>query len=529
MYKITTITICIITILSNTSNYLYSSNKNRNSKSNNIRVLYLGDSLSYGAFGKQIERGLKTFGLDVYLSVTGGGSPYYWLSSHPSVSSTIGYWEKTPRHEIRKKYIKRVPKIDELIKKYKPQIVVIQAGTNLYASLRSKRRSHRHNVKEVSSLVNELCKTVSKYNVLCYWILPPDSHPKKYPESLQKEMANIIKRSANKYGSFFDSRQYTQYTASYPKFDGIHYGPQEASKWARQVLHSFRNYIFSSKKLWTQDAKSINDEKSKHGSLKQLQAKIDEELNEDYDLTIKGFTTKQVSDQLLYASYPKKYQNKMVTVKKYKIEKEQNKITKIPTFINNQISEETRQRLHSQTVKGISSQNKIYLNDRSSIEKQNKIYKSYNIKKAFQLNDNIEDIKIDNNEEIIEKKGIHPKPRVQKVRKSFSPSQKPIEVFIKLIKKTKVTNLNEVIYEKAFAVYEYEVLKVERGKYPYDKIRVAHMIVMNRKFTGAVKHHIGKKFSIKLAPLDNYKRLKLIQIEDNLPSNFKLPIYIAYH
>ena len=46
------------------------------------RVLYLGDSLSMGAFGKTLDSGLRNQGMEVYTVVAGGASPYYWLKAY---------------------------------------------------------------------------------------------------------------------------------------------------------------------------------------------------------------------------------------------------------------------------------------------------------------------------------------------------------------------------------------------------------------------------------------------------------------
>lgn len=49
------------------------------------RILYLGDSLSIGAFGQTLDQSMRSAGFEVHTAVAGGASPYYWLRSHQSL------------------------------------------------------------------------------------------------------------------------------------------------------------------------------------------------------------------------------------------------------------------------------------------------------------------------------------------------------------------------------------------------------------------------------------------------------------
>ena len=106
------------------------------------KILYLGDSLSMGSFGRTMDSEMRAAGHEVYTYVTGGATPYYWLGIYDVQKTTIGQWEKTPEKETRKKTA-TVPKIEDLLRKHVPDIVVVQTGVNLYAQLRSKQRSKK--------------------------------------------------------------------------------------------------------------------------------------------------------------------------------------------------------------------------------------------------------------------------------------------------------------------------------------------------------------------------------------------------
>ena len=131
-------------------------------------VLYLGDSMSMGAFGNAFDLKLREAGFEVYTYVAGGATPYYWLSRYEPVASDIGFWEKTPAVNRRQKVIKEVPKVESLVEDWNPDIVVIQTGTNLYSSLRSKRREKSDNIAVVEGLCRDMAKAAVSGGCLLY-------------------------------------------------------------------------------------------------------------------------------------------------------------------------------------------------------------------------------------------------------------------------------------------------------------------------------------------------------------------------
>jgi hypothetical protein len=207
------------------------------------RVLYLGDSMSMGAFGTTLDHEMRAAGFDVYTFVAGGATPYYWLSRYSTINGPIGYWEKTPRSERRQNITSAVPKIESLLERYDPDVVVVQTGTNLYSALRSKRRSKADNVKEVEGLLNHMVEAATQGGRKCYWITPPEAHPDRYPTELQAELAELTKRVVGREAKVFDSRKVTSYTDPYPTNDGIHYGATEARQWANFVANDFRQFM----------------------------------------------------------------------------------------------------------------------------------------------------------------------------------------------------------------------------------------------------------------------------------------------
>ncbi len=75
------------------------------------KVLFLGDSMSMGAFGTTLDQSMRDSGLEVYTFVTGGATPYYWLSDYQPISSTVGHWMRTPDGEKRTSISRAAPRL----------------------------------------------------------------------------------------------------------------------------------------------------------------------------------------------------------------------------------------------------------------------------------------------------------------------------------------------------------------------------------------------------------------------------------
>jgi hypothetical protein len=201
------------------------------------RVLFLGDSLSMGAFGTTLDKRLRESGLEVYTSVTGGATPWYWLQEFPPMPTDIGHWKKTPKEDQRYKVLDETPKVEALIAAYKPDAVIVQTGTNLYSTLRSAKTTPEQAQTKVLSLMQKMAAAITSRGCALYWITPASAHPERFPVDLQRLMLNLTKRAVGTSGHVFDSYAVTTYKDAYPAEgnDGIHYGPTEAAAWAEIV------------------------------------------------------------------------------------------------------------------------------------------------------------------------------------------------------------------------------------------------------------------------------------------------------
>lgn len=342
------------------------------------RVLFLGDSMSMGSFGTTLDQRLRDAGHEVHTYATGGATPYYWLKEFDTISSDIGHWVKTPDSEKRVRVVKAVPKVEDLMKKINPDVVVIQTGTNLYASLRSKRQTPAERVQTVEYMVDRMCRAVTATGRKVYWITPPDAHEKKFSRELQTQMRELMKRVAGKHGRVFDSWSVTKFTEPYPAEDGIHYGPEDAAAWAGKVADDFQ--AWAAKLSWKRE-------------------KPDQKAADAGSESIRKATPVEG--------------------------KNHNKLT----------------------------------------------------------------------------------------------------VTLRLTAKSNFEAPAEVTYRNALAVYEYEVVRVDKGQYSLPKIRIAHMVMLDRKILNPRDWKIGRTLSLDLVPLATYPSIEKIQTLDELPEDPSLPLF----
>lgn len=361
------------------------------------RVLYLGDSQSIGAFGKTFDRSMRSSGLEVYTVVAGGSSPYYWLKTYKSIPSSIGYWEKSPSGERRTGFIRAVPKLETLLQKHKPNVVVVQTGINLYATLRSRRHSKEENRKQVKSLIDQMCLATTKAGAKSYWILPPHSHTKKYPDSLQDELRAIMSESVSRFqGEIFESQKFTQFTDPYPATDGIHYGSEDSVLWANKVGIHFANYM---------------------------------------------------------------------KVTRYKV------------------TSNIAKGLPIQPVTSLRSNTSALMPERSA-----PAYSSTN-------------------------------------KKASGNDFAPVDLVLKLVKKSEIKNPNQASYDRALGMFEYEVIKVRKGDYQFDRIRIVHGIMFRKKLTSSARRKIGDTIELTLVPRAKYPNLATWHLENQIGDNDSLPVY----
>jgi hypothetical protein len=198
------------------------------------KILMIGDSLSVGGFGDTVREHLvREFGpQNVAFFASCGSSPESWLENERVFYTKCGYREKTPTTDVYSDYHKgkrppqmATPKIETLIERYKPTIVIVQLGTNWMDQTLSDDYI-RHILAQFVAAVHSNGKR------RMIWIGPPDSA--RFTK-VQNRIYRLIQQSVPRGDPVIDSRRFTRYVMGKTGGDGIHYNRESGEAWAKPV------------------------------------------------------------------------------------------------------------------------------------------------------------------------------------------------------------------------------------------------------------------------------------------------------
>jgi hypothetical protein len=202
------------------------------------RVLMIGDSLSVGSFGEVLQQHLELrYGRgNVAAFASCGSAPENWLRDEPVFLTKCGYRERTPTTDIYRDSHNgkpppptRTPKIETLIEKYKPTIVIVQQGTNWMDRPLSD--------DKIRSILDRFVSAVHTGAVRkLVWIGPPDSW--RFSRT-QSRIYRLVQQSVRRGDPVIDSRRLTHYQPGKTGGDGIHYNRESGEAWARKVINQY--------------------------------------------------------------------------------------------------------------------------------------------------------------------------------------------------------------------------------------------------------------------------------------------------
>ena len=189
----------------------------------------VGDSLSAGKFGEAVQQHLeKKYWVAAYASC--GSSPEHWLRDEPVFYTKCGYREWTSDRQIFQESTPRgmrTPKIETLVEKHKPTIVVVQLGTNWM--------DRNLSDEQMNSYLDRLVRGARRGGTVqkVIWITPPDSSSLR---KVQGKVHALIQRAARRDGfELVDSRRVTHYQIGKTGGDGIHYNSVASQAWAEGI------------------------------------------------------------------------------------------------------------------------------------------------------------------------------------------------------------------------------------------------------------------------------------------------------
>ena len=209
------------------------------------KVLMIGDSLPVSGFGDAVREHLeRQFGRDnVAFFASCGSSPESWLREEPVFHTRCGYREKTPTSDVYRDYhngkkpaVVATPKVESLIERYKPTIVIVQLGTNWMDQALSD--------NQIRAVLERFISAVHRGGTRrMIWIGPPDS---SRFSKVQNRIYRLIQQSVRWRGDpMIDSRRFTRYVLGKTGGDGIHYNRESGEAWAKPVIASIDQILAS--------------------------------------------------------------------------------------------------------------------------------------------------------------------------------------------------------------------------------------------------------------------------------------------
>lgn len=190
----------------------------------NPSILYVGDSHSYGKLGTTIEKNLSTISDRVVMESSCGATPNTWLGSAKYAKTVCGFWKKDGKEEVRSKE-HQTPKFADELAKYRPEITIVQLGTNIAAGAKPGLAA-----QSIVAMMNLIKAEKSE----CIWIGPPDANSKIVSKTKLLETNQLLKDLSLTYGChYIDSLALTKFPAD--NKEGIHYPPSLSGAWGEKV------------------------------------------------------------------------------------------------------------------------------------------------------------------------------------------------------------------------------------------------------------------------------------------------------
>jgi hypothetical protein len=191
----------------------------------NPTILYIGDSHSFGKLGTVIEKKLSSVSQNVIMESSCGSTPNTWLSNNKGYATTVcGFWKKDNSSEIRSKE-HRTPKFEDELAIYRPQVTIVQLGTNIAAGDRPNKFTHS---------IEAMMKAIADEKSICIWIGPPDANSKIVTKEKLTQTNLLLTDLAMKNNChYIDSLKLTKFPSK--DKEGIHYSPDLSAKWGTRV------------------------------------------------------------------------------------------------------------------------------------------------------------------------------------------------------------------------------------------------------------------------------------------------------
>jgi hypothetical protein len=226
-------------------------------KPEGVTVLFLGDSLALCGFGKRLDAHFREAPevKATYTYMACATHPLSWLKEKPytTIKTRCGFWtiESVPGSqkpkEMEDMYGMRrrnspksypVPKLEDLLARIRPDVLVMQTGGNLFDLFPDKKtvRPDRDTAALRKFVGPFISKSISAPSTLrkIYWIGPPTSGRVSKP--VQDFVAEQVRLHLGGAGMLIDSRSLVAYPYRHMEPDHEHFQGEDMDEWADKVF-----------------------------------------------------------------------------------------------------------------------------------------------------------------------------------------------------------------------------------------------------------------------------------------------------
>jgi hypothetical protein len=224
--------------------------------SNGISVLILGDSLALCGFGKRLDERFRESPLTkaTFTYLACGTNPLSWLKDRPytHIQTHCGFVSMESlgggmMREVDDVYGQTrghvpgshpVPKLEDLLVKFQPDILIMQTGTNLFDLFPDKKSVNpsRHGAELRSFLVpfiDKVIHTPSKLRKI-YWVASPTSG--RVSKEIQEFVLQQTRADIGHVAEIIDSRTLVSYPYHHMEPDKEHFLGADMDQWADKVF-----------------------------------------------------------------------------------------------------------------------------------------------------------------------------------------------------------------------------------------------------------------------------------------------------
>lgn len=219
-------------------------------------VLILGDSMALCGFGPRLDGLFRSAGVpSVNTYMACGTQPLSWtmLKSYANAQSRCGFWsiETGPSGPVsmqdtygmqrgHRPSSYPVPKIEDLLLKCRPDIVVVQLGNNLFDLLKGRDKSRKAAVLEpfIMPFLTRIAEAVPAVRRL-YWVAPPTCGV--ISMQAQDLLVEKLRNCAGPTMRVIDSRRLIDYPYRHLQPDKQHFFGEDMRLWADGVYEIISN------------------------------------------------------------------------------------------------------------------------------------------------------------------------------------------------------------------------------------------------------------------------------------------------